>query len=94
MYNFGYGGAVVNPFLVPTPYGGPVQTFLSQVEKQFLPLYAADSQVSWNASNSLYTIFLGINDIINSYKQQNHSLNYDIIKSYEGLVGEVRSILT
>lgn len=88
-YNLAYGGATVNPFLVPTLWGASVRTFLSQVEQEFLPLYANGSDVPWTSSNSLFTVFFGINDCIQSYADGNDSLNYDIIKSYEGLVNEV-----
>ena len=88
-YNLGYGGATVNPFLVPTAFGASVQTFLSQVEKEFLPLYAKNPEVPWNSSDTLFTIFFGINDVYQSYAAQNDTLSHDIIKSYEGLVDEV-----
>ena len=88
-YNLAYGGATVNPFLVPTLYGASVRTFLSQVEHNFLPLYANNTEVPWTSANSLFIIFFGINDCIQSYSKGNDSLNYAIIKSYEGLVNEV-----
>ena len=88
-YNLAYGGATVNPFLVPTLYGASVRTFLSQVEKDFIPLYVNNTNVPWQSSDTLFTVFFGINDCIQSYAQNNDTLNYAIIKSYEGLVNEV-----
>ena len=91
-YNLAYGGATVNPFLVPTLYGASVRTFLSQVIKDFVPLYTNNSDVQWQSSNSLFVILFGINDCIQSYGFNNDTLNIDIIASYEGLVKGVGSL--
>ena len=88
-FNLAYGGATVNPFLVPTPFGFPVQTFLSQVKREFLMSYESGLQHPWSSPNSLFVVFFGINDVINSYMFNNESLNLAVIKSYEGLVDEV-----
>ena len=87
-YNFGYGGATVDPALVESPYGLIVQSFEQQVTQSFLPLYS-NGEVSWSADNTLFGVFFGINDVILSYAQQNSSLNYDLIKDYESLVNQV-----
>ena len=87
-YNFGYGGATIDPALVGSPYGLIVQSFEQQVTQEFLPLYT-DGTVSWSATDTLFTIFFGINDVILSYAQRNDTLNYDLIKDYESLVNQV-----
>ena len=87
-YNFGYGGATIDPALLPSPYGLIVQSFEQQVTQSFLPIYS-HGEVPWSADDTLFTIFFGINDVILSYSQQNSSLNYDLIKDYEGLVNQV-----
>ena len=89
-YNLACGGATINPFLVPTLYGPSVRTLLSQVVKDFIPLYANNSEVPWQPENALFTIMFGINDCIQTYAQNNDTLNNDIIASYEGLVNQVR----
>ncbi|KAL8963916.1 MAG: hypothetical protein Q9183_004849 [Haloplaca sp. 2 TL-2023] len=88
-YNLGYGGATIDPSLVGSPYGYIVQSFRQQVEDQFLPFYATNSGVQWTGSNSLFTVFFGINDVILSYGQRNSTLNFLLIKSYETLVHQV-----
>lgn len=91
-YNLGFGGATVDPLLVPSPYGDIVQSFKQQVQDKFLPTYGDKAAVPWCSADSLFTIFFGINDVILTQAQQNDSLNYDIIKSYEALVHQVRSL--
>lgn len=89
-YSLAYGGAMVNPFLFTTPFGVLVQSFLSQVNEEFLISYQNYTDDVWLTSNTLFILFFGINDIINSYAQANDTLNYQIVKSYEGLVDQVR----
>ncbi|KAI4153132.1 MAG: hypothetical protein L6R39_001655 [Caloplaca ligustica] len=89
-FNLGYGGATIDPSLVGSPYGLIVQSFRQQVQEEFLPTYATNSGVGWSGSNSLFTVFFGINDVILSYGQRNSTLNFLLIKSYENLVHQVR----
>ena len=88
-YNFGYGGATIDPTLVPNPYGSIVQSFQQQVQNEFLPNYGSGGKVPWTSANSLFTIFFGINDINLSYQQHNTTLNDLIIQSYTKYVGLV-----
>ncbi|KAL8812819.1 MAG: hypothetical protein Q9200_000748 [Gallowayella weberi] len=85
-FNLAYGGATIDPSLVGSPYGIIVQSFRQQVEEGFLPNYATNSGVEWTRSNSLFTVFFGINDVILSYTQRNSTLNFLLIKSYERYV--------
>ena len=89
-FNLGFGGATVDPSLVPSPFGDIVQSFKQQVQQEFIPTYGDKFAVPWSPANSLFTLFFGINDLILSHSQQNDSLNYAIIKSYERLVHQVR----
>ncbi|KAL8651476.1 MAG: hypothetical protein Q9210_003231 [Variospora velana] len=85
-FNLGYGGATIDPSLVGSPYGLIVQSFRQQVQEEFVPTYATNSGVEWTGSNSLFTVFFGINDVILSYGQRNSTLNFLLIKSYENYV--------
>lgn len=87
-YNFGYGGATIDPALVASPYGLIVQSFEQQVTDSFLPFYT-HGEVPWSADNTLFVVFFGINDVILSYLEQNSSLNYALIKDYESRVNQV-----
>ena len=88
-YNLGYGGATIDPSLVPSPFGDIVQSFRQQVEEQYLPTFTNNPNVPWGPADTLFTIFFGINDVIISYAERNSSLNYALIKSYERLVNQV-----
>ena len=74
-------------------FGPTVQSFKDQVEHEFLHTYVNNSKVLWSASNSLFTIFFGINDVTNSFApfaSHNDSVNYELVKAYEGLIDQVR----
>ena len=88
-YNFGYGGAVVNDSVVPDGFGPTVKNFVDQVEREFLPTYVNNNEVAWDSSNTLFSIFFGINDVTNSWSMDDDSLNYEVIQSYQNLVNEV-----
>ena len=69
-----------------------MQSFEDQVENEFLHTYVNNSQVPWTASNSLFIIFFGINDVTNAFApfaSHNDSVNYALIKAYESLVDRV-----
>ncbi|KAL6721295.1 hypothetical protein ACLMJK_000397 [Lecanora helva] len=85
-YNFGYGGAVINDSVVHNGFGPTVKNFEDQVEKEFLPTYVNNRGVPWSSSNTLFSIFFGINDVTNSWAMGNDSLNYEVIQSYQNLV--------
>jgi hypothetical protein len=65
-WNYAYGGAVTDKDLV-TPWQPGVLTLVDQVD-QFLS-YAAKKPavVPWKSENSLFSFFIGINDIGNSF---------------------------
>ena len=88
-YNLGYGGATIDPSVVQSGFGETIQSFQQQVEDEFLPIYVNNSKVLWNASNSLFSIFFGINDVTNSYAEGNDTINYDLVQAYQILVNEV-----
>ena len=88
-YNFGYGGAVINDSVIHNGFGPTVKNFVDQVEQEFLPTYVNNDEVSWSSSNSLFSIFFGINDVTNSWAMKNDSLNYEAIQSYQNLVNMV-----
>ena len=88
-YNLGYGGATIDHSVVQSGLRKTVQSFQQQVEDEFLPTYVNNSKVPWTPSNSLFSIFFGINDVTNSYAEGNDTINYDLIQPYQNLVNEV-----
>ncbi|KAF9036805.1 hypothetical protein BJ165DRAFT_1354512 [Panaeolus papilionaceus] len=67
-YNYAYGGATIDAKLV-TPYTPTVLSLTDQVN-QFLSTVAnKPASTPWTSDNSLFSIWIGINDIGNSYYQ-------------------------
>ncbi|KAB5595461.1 Phospholipase A-2-activating protein [Ceratobasidium theobromae] len=70
VYNLAYGGATTDSKLV-TPYLPTVQSFVDQVSlfKNYFspPPFAAQ----WSSDNSLFAVFIGINDVGNSWSWNN-----------------------
>jgi phospholipase/lecithinase/hemolysin len=62
-YNFAYGGATINADLV-APYREEVYSLGDQIEGLFVP--HTDHSI-WKAKNSLFLIWIGVNDIGSTY---------------------------
>jgi phospholipase/lecithinase/hemolysin len=90
--NLAYGGATVDSALV-TPYLPTVLSLKAQIQTEFLPLYAADEVLPWKSPDTLFGIFIGINDVGNSYGSLNSSvdLNGLIFAEYASLVEQLYS---
>lgn len=67
-YNFAYGGATIDATLV-TPYLSTVQSMTDQVNQFVTNLGSKPSYAPWTSSNAIFSFFIGINDIGNSYYQ-------------------------
>ncbi|KAG9041964.1 hypothetical protein FS837_011514 [Tulasnella sp. UAMH 9824] len=65
-YNFAYGGATIDATLV-TPYLSTVKSLTDQVNQFVANLGPKPSYAPWTSSNSIFSFFIGINDIGNSY---------------------------
>ena len=61
-----------------------------QVEDEFFPTYGSSPAVApWKASDTLFGVFIGINDVGNSYGRGTATtkvLNNEIFSVYEGLI--------
>jgi hypothetical protein len=76
--------ALVKPYL-PT-----VLSLKQQIQDEYLPNYSLKPTFApWSSQDSLFSIFIGINDVGNSYSTQNASLYPIIFKEYGGLVKQV-----
>ncbi|KAF2205557.1 hypothetical protein GQ43DRAFT_362154 [Delitschia confertaspora ATCC 74209] len=86
-YNLAYGGATVDAALVK-PYTDTVLSLKNQVEDEFLPKYSSHpSFAPWKSSDSLFAVWIGINDIGNSWWLENATAITDaIFTEYDGLV--------
>ncbi|KZT61573.1 carbohydrate esterase family 16 protein [Calocera cornea HHB12733] len=70
VYNLAYGGATTDSYLV-TPYLPTVQSLVNQVtlwDQYFSP---APSVAPWTTNNTLFAIFIGINDVGNAWNTNN-----------------------
>jgi hypothetical protein len=65
-YNFAYGGAVIDRDLV-TPYTPEVVTFEEQVAIFLDSVADKPESTPWTSENSLFSVWIGINDIGNSF---------------------------
>lgn len=84
-YNLAYGGATVDSALV-APYLPTVLSVAQQVEDEFFPVYGSSS---WKADDTIFGVFIGINDVGNSYGRgaaATKILNKEIFAVYEGLM--------
>ncbi len=71
-YNFAYGGATVDANLVK-PYSSSVKTLVDQVGEWQNTVANKPSYAPWKSGNALFAIWLGVNDIGNSYGQSNEA---------------------
>ncbi|CAK7210033.1 hypothetical protein SCUCBS95973_000655 [Sporothrix curviconia] len=101
-YNLAYGGATVDSDIVK-PYMPTVLSVKDQVHSQFLPGYtshgnsdldtssvhpSAPDAPAWQGNNSVFAVWIGINDIGNSFWLNNVTdINTKIFAVYADLVG-------
>ncbi|KAA1470460.1 hypothetical protein DENSPDRAFT_775132 [Dentipellis sp. KUC8613] len=65
-YNYAYGGATINATLV-APYEPTVLSLVDQVNQFLAQPNVGTGDKIWNSSNALFSVWIGINDIGNSY---------------------------
>jgi phospholipase/lecithinase/hemolysin len=89
MYNLAYGGATVDSALI-APYLSTVLSVAQQVEDGFFPTYGGSPAIApWKASDTLFGVFIGINNVGNSYGRgaaATKVLNNEILAVYERLM--------
>lgn len=71
-WNFAYGGATVDATLV-APYVNTVKSLVDQVNEFNTYVASRPSYARWSSSNSLFAIWIGVNDIGNSYWKSGES---------------------
>jgi hypothetical protein len=65
-YNYAYGGATIDAALVP-PYTSTVKSLTDQVNQFLSGAGKKPAATPWTSSNSLFSIWIGINDIGNTF---------------------------
>ncbi|KAL7621997.1 hypothetical protein AAE478_007498 [Parahypoxylon ruwenzoriense] len=95
-YNLAYGGATVDSDLV-RPYMPTILSVKQQVQEEFVPGYTGDSPSApsapeWTSADSVFSFWIGINDVGNSYGSGADSsglLYTQIFDVYSGLVDQL-----
>ena len=77
-YNFAYGGATTDASLV-APYEPTVLSFIDQVTQYETGLKTTPNFAPWTSSNSLFAVWMGVNDVGNGWYQSNWSTTLDAI---------------
>ncbi|CAL1711720.1 unnamed protein product [Somion occarium] len=65
-YNYAYGGATIDATLVQ-PYEPTVLSLTDQVNEFLTTVASKPANASWTSDNALFSFWIGINDIGNSY---------------------------
>lgn len=92
-YNLAYGGATVDSALVK-PYADTVLSIKQQVLDEFVPGYtgaspSAPGAPEWAGEDTLFAVWIGVNDVGNSYyngEDATNALYAKIFDVYSGLV--------
>ncbi|KAI0391763.1 hypothetical protein F5Y17DRAFT_439248 [Xylariaceae sp. FL0594] len=91
-YNLAYGGATVDSALVK-PYDPSVKSLRDQVEQEFVPGYTGSAaKAKWSGKDTIFAIWIGINDIGNSYwngADATNTLNAKIFNVTSGLIDKI-----
>ncbi|KAI1310664.1 hypothetical protein F5Y03DRAFT_403046 [Xylaria venustula] len=91
-YNLAYGGATVDASLV-APYATTVLSLKDQVETEFIPGYTGNtSKATWTGDDSIFAVWIGINDIGNSYyngADSTDALNTEIFAVISNLTDQI-----
>ena len=69
-YNFAYGGATTDSNLVK-PYDPSVKSYVDQVAQFSGSLAPHPSYAPWTAANTLVGVWIGVNDVGNTYYLSN-----------------------
>jgi len=86
-YNYAYGGATINASLV-TPYEPTVLSLGDQVNQFLAQRNVGSGSKIWTSANSLFSFWIGINDIGNSYYESGNRSAFDdtLLNNYFSLV--------
>ncbi|SPO07522.1 related to cellulose-binding GDSL lipase/acylhydrolase [Cephalotrichum gorgonifer] len=90
-YNLADGGATVDSDLV-APWKPTVRSLVDQVTDGFLPNYGDRSAARWSPETTVFGIWIGINDVGNSFwsgRESNEVLYAKIFDVYRGLVDDL-----
>lgn len=92
-YNYAYGGATIDATLVP-PYTPTVQSVTDQVNIFLNSVANKPASTPWTSSNSLFSVWIGINDIGNTYYQSGdrNAFNDQLISALFALIQKLYNV--
>ncbi|KAL5531885.1 hypothetical protein ACEPAF_5448 [Sanghuangporus sanghuang] len=91
-YNYAYGGATIDASLV-APYDPSVRSLTDQVNQFLSGAATKPSTGPWTSDNALFSFWIGINDIGNSYYQSGDrdAFSDTLLDAYFALVQKIVS---
>ncbi|KAI0765698.1 hypothetical protein BD413DRAFT_637829 [Trametes elegans] len=91
-YNYAYGGATINASLVQ-PFEPTVLSLIDQVNQFLSGAATKPASAPWTSANALFSVWIGINDIGNSYYLggDRDAFSDTLLDSYFGQVQELVS---
>lgn len=81
-YNYAYGGATIDATLV-APYESTVLSVTDQVNEFLNTVASKPATTPWTSADSLFSIWIGINDIGNSWYTANETAFLDVLLDAE-----------
>ncbi|KAL8944494.1 MAG: hypothetical protein Q9216_000404 [Gyalolechia sp. 2 TL-2023] len=78
-YNLAVTGSVVDSVPIGTL---PTSDLVHQISDRFVPNYVTQNRTVWTASNSLFSLFFGVNDVNRSWDKKDAKINDAIFKTY------------
>ncbi|KAG8968864.1 hypothetical protein FRC03_005737 [Tulasnella sp. 419] len=91
-YNFAYGGATIDANLV-TPYQPTVKSLTDQVNSFLATVGPKPASTPWTSSNSIFSFFIGINDMGGSWWLNTDGAFSDtLLDAYFALVQKVYDV--
>ncbi|KAJ7105192.1 hypothetical protein C8R44DRAFT_834466 [Mycena epipterygia] len=86
-YNYAYGGATIDASLV-VPYEPTVLSLTDQVNEFLAGAAKKPATTPWTSANSLFTVWIGINDIGNSFSNSGdrNAFSDTLLNAYFALV--------
>ncbi|KAL8673761.1 MAG: hypothetical protein Q9168_001822 [Polycauliona sp. 1 TL-2023] len=85
-YDLALSGAVVNTTAIGQ--NQPID-LIHQIDDRFVPNYVDKNTCGWNASNSLFTLLFGTNEVDRTWNQQNLSINVAVFESFLGQLNKL-----
>lgn len=85
-YNLAISGSTVNNTVLGV---NATNDLVHQISDRFVPNYVTNNAVGWISSNSLFSLFFGINDVNRSWSKRDPKINDAVFSSYSTLLDQL-----